>query len=340
MKSILGLLSIASIAITNSIFGSELSDVYEMTFLTIPVIEVSGDLMPGWEKQIIEYYHDEEGNPMPVIFRKAARNWEAASWTPEYFAEQFGDEVVVVVGQNVLEDHEDYDKIANITGVILTTMKDHINDILFNSKNAGYLFAPLEHNTTKGNYDTRNLDKEFEKNMIFVDNHLNLVTQTGFPQSEIKPNAKKRVYFLFIGSENTVTSLHSHGSTFIAQIYGKKTARLIHPKYIQNCSCSFYEDSHIEMCKNKTEASFESPMEYIEKCSCPLDKNKYEKERDPYVSKCTIDITKPDFEKYPELKDIEVQESVLEPGDVLYVPDGWPHDLRSETTSITISSGF
>lgn len=56
----------------------------------IPIIEVDGDMMPGWEKEIIERFHDEEGNAIPVIFRNAATDWGAASWTPEYFAENFG----------------------------------------------------------------------------------------------------------------------------------------------------------------------------------------------------------------------------------------------------------
>lgn len=388
--------SLLTICLLSGLFGSE----DEASLRMIPIMEIPGDAMPGWEKQIIELYHDEEGNPIPVVFRGAAKNWGAASWTPEYFAENFGDMEIEVISQNTLEsltecpecaesiaepkkdlvcDDEHCTQLCDKNGSIChkviipqgtlkwlneyskgaeiiatyredlvcpndgrrislqagsgmsvecytydeksstyyrkedrndfeprvkpmhTTIRDHVTDIFQNSKNAGYFLCSLEHNATK---DQLNAESEFVQNSIFAYDYLNLETQTQFPQSIIGTNKdEERAYVLFIGSENSITSLHNHPSTFLAQIYGKKIARLVNPKDIEKCYCKIDED-------------------------------------DESVESCAIDITAPDFEKYPEIKNLEVYEAILEPGDVLYIPGDWLHDIRGLSTSISISSGF
>lgn len=270
---------------------------------TIPIIEVAGDIMPGWEKQIVELYHDDENESMPVVFRGAAKNWEVAAWTPDYFADRFGDMEISTFLPKSLES-VDYDENNNLIAKVSTdtTFKDHINDITLNPKNSFYFFAPLKHNETKEDLVLK-LDEELTKNSLFVHDYLDLATVTRFPQS-FKSDSHERSYFLFIGSENTITALHTHGSTFLAQLHGKKIARLVHPKYIYKCDCTL---------KNNA-----------------------------FVSKCAMDIAAPDFEKNDRLqRGIEVHEVILEPGDVLYIPDGWLHDIRGfEGTSISVSSGF
>lgn len=363
IKKTLSFFSLLAISSLSGLFGSSIED--EPSLRTIPIIEIPGDSMPGWEKQIIELYHDEEGNPLPVVFRGAAKNWEAATWTPEYFAEHFGDIEIQVISQNVLESlEENSEDIAAIVpeenlickadetplricdkdglncheecficdeiklhcykskeetsesriNPIDTTIKDHISDILLNPKNAGYLLCGSQHNETKETINAKleSDSEELIKNTIFAHNYLNLETKTQFPQSIAGTSENgPRAYVLFIGSENSITTLHNHPSTFLAQIYGKKIARLIHPKDIEKCSCL--------------------PKD-IEKCSCLPEPES--------VVSCAIEITAPDFEKYPEIKNLEVFQTILQPGDVLYIPPFWLHDIRGLSTSISISSGF
>lgn len=270
---------------------------------TIPIVEVMGGI-PKLEKEIVERYHDENGDPIPLVFRGAIRDWEAASWTPEYFADKFGDKKIMTLPQKILEDGLEYDEEnkKSIDKFIHTTIKDHINDILHNPKQSGYFLAILPYGATEE--DLLNGDG-FTKNGIFIKDNLDLANQTPFPESIIKPNAKEpRSYALFIGSGNSVTSLHSHGSTFLSQIYGKKIARLIHPRDTKRCYCKRV-----------------------------IRKN--------FAESCEVDITTPDFEKYPELKDLEVFQTALQAGDVLYIPDGWLHDIRGlGGASISIASGF
>ncbi|OAI50386.1 hypothetical protein AYO37_00245 [Opitutia bacterium SCGC AG-212-L18] len=312
----------------------------EPAFRTIPIIEVDGAIMPGWEKQVMELYQDEEGNPVPVVFRGAAKNWQAASLTPEYFRENFGEENIFVI-----EDTQ----VLNFQRVE-TTIRDHVNDILLNPKNAGYFVANLPHNITQGevNYYTAN-PTEDKRSRIFLYRYLDFSNITEFPQPQTRLNNNgPKAYTLFIGSENSVALLHNHESVFFSQIYGKKIARLVHPKYIKQCACEI-SDHDVENCisyspsficahdYDSNKPLYCEDVYYTKHCLCPLEEDEYIKKY--YTSACA-DIVNPDFEKYPELQNIEVQEAILEPGDILYIPDRWLHDLRALTTSISIASGF
>ncbi len=286
--------------ITIPLFGStdEKSSLW-----TIPILEIT-EPMPKSEQQIVERYHDENGEPIPVLFKGAINDWDAASWTPEYFAKNFGDKEIMTLPQKILEDGLEYDEgnKKSIENFIHTTVKDHINDILHNPKNSGYFLAILPYGATEE--DLLNGDG-FTKNGLFIKDNLNIANQTKFPESIITPDAKQpRSYALFIGSGNSVTSLHSHGSTFLSQIHGKKVARLIHPKDTSRCYCKKV-----------------------------IRKN--------FAESCAVDITTPDFDKYPELKNLEVFQTILQPGDILYIPDGWLHDIRGlGEASISLASGF
>jgi hypothetical protein len=50
-----------------------------------------------------------------------------------------------------------------------------------------------------------------------------------------------------------------------------------------------------------------------------------------------VDCEKPDYEKYPLFKDARIIDLVLEPGEVLFIPVGWWHHVRSLDISISLS---
>ncbi|MCT7957751.1 cupin-like domain-containing protein [Laspinema palackyanum] len=50
-----------------------------------------------------------------------------------------------------------------------------------------------------------------------------------------------------------------------------------------------------------------------------------------------IDLENPNFERYPQLKKLDIIELIIEPGDVLFLPVGWWHQVRSLEVSISIS---
>ena len=54
----------------------------------------------------------------------------------------------------------------------------------------------------------------------------------------------------------------------------------------------------------------------------------------------TVDLMDPDFEQHPRLDGALVYEAVLEPGDVLFIPEGWAHQALNMEWSLMISSNY
>ena len=54
----------------------------------------------------------------------------------------------------------------------------------------------------------------------------------------------------------------------------------------------------------------------------------------------TVDLMDPDFVKHPHLDGMLVYEAILEPGDVLFIPEGWAHQALNLEWSLMISSNY
>lgn len=54
----------------------------------------------------------------------------------------------------------------------------------------------------------------------------------------------------------------------------------------------------------------------------------------------TVDLMHPDFEQHPHLDGMLVYEALLEPGDVLFIPEGWGHQALNLEWSLMISSNY
>ncbi len=50
-----------------------------------------------------------------------------------------------------------------------------------------------------------------------------------------------------------------------------------------------------------------------------------------------LDLTAPDFERYPKAKGLTGYEAVLEPGSMLFVPQYWWHNVFTDSTSVSIN---
>lgn len=53
-----------------------------------------------------------------------------------------------------------------------------------------------------------------------------------------------------------------------------------------------------------------------------------------------VDAYNPDFERHPRFAEVEAVEVVLEPGEVLYIPEMWWHMFENRYSPITVSSTF
>ncbi|MCX4247325.1 cupin-like domain-containing protein [Paraliomyxa miuraensis] len=61
---------------------------------------------------------------------------------------------------------------------------------------------------------------------------------------------------------------------------------------------------------------------------------------EPYVSKSKVDPEDPDLSAFPGFARVEIKETVLEPGDLLFIPRFWWHHLRSLENSISVNHWF
>lgn len=113
--------------------------------------------------------------------------------------------------------------------------------------------------------------------------------------------SKGEVVNLWIGQSGNATPLHFDMShNFLVQIYGEKHIRLFSPS-----------------------------------------DTKYLYRNTPYTGEFHLsqipDIDNVDEEKFPEFKYASVYEGVIKPGETLFIPAGWWHDVRSLSHSISIN---
>jgi hypothetical protein len=105
---------------------------------------------------------------------------------------------------------------------------------------------------------------------------------------------------LWFGTANNVSQLHyDHDNNFFAQVYGRKHMTLFDPV--------------------QTERLYPYPVHAVMK----------------HLS--FVDIENPDLIRYPEYRKTQPMECVLEPGELLYLPAYWWHQVRSLDVSISVS---
>lgn len=104
---------------------------------------------------------------------------------------------------------------------------------------------------------------------------------------------------IWIGPKGTKSKLHYDSDhNLCVQIYGRKIVTLISPEDSDNCYTV-----------NETWYDAFSP----------------------------IDVMSVDYKKHPKFKNVKMYQVVLSPGDMLYIPKGWWHDIRSLEKSISIN---
>jgi len=66
----------------------------------------------------------------------------------------------------------------------------------------------------------------------------------------------------------------------------------------------------------------------------------YSPDQQERVYKGRVDAFNPDFDRYPLLRDARPLECIQEPGDILFTPSGWWHQVVNEMPCISITENF
>lgn len=106
---------------------------------------------------------------------------------------------------------------------------------------------------------------------------------------------------MFVGSKGTVTPFHSDGmqtAAYLCQVIGRKRCYFVSP------------DQHAKLYPRKFRRQF---------------------------GMARVDYRKPDLDRQPLFRDVVVEETVLHPGETLYVPSGYWHAIESMDASISYS---
>jgi lysine-specific demethylase 8 len=105
---------------------------------------------------------------------------------------------------------------------------------------------------------------------------------------------------LWIGSAGTVSGLHFDlADNLHAQVSGRKRFTLVAPEQ----SACVYPNSFFDGVPNG----------------------------------CRVDVERPDYARHPRLRDAALLVAELEPGDVIYIPRGWWHHVRTLELGIAVN---
>ncbi|MFT7835797.1 cupin-like domain-containing protein [Saccharothrix sp. BKS2] len=106
---------------------------------------------------------------------------------------------------------------------------------------------------------------------------------------------------MFVGSKGTITPFHTDGmqtSAYLCQVLGRKRCYFVSP------------DQHDRLYPRAFRRQF---------------------------GMSTVDYRRPELEKHPKFRNVVVEETVLNPGEILYVPNGYWHAIESLDFSISYS---
>jgi Cupin-like domain len=175
-----------------------------------PVAEkIPVETLPTPERFFENYYFANR----PVVVRGLMQDWPAlALWTPEYFADRFGEETIEVTADRE-SDPKFEDRFPEHRHRI--TMRQFVEKITTIKGNDLYLVAK-----------NRLLDRE---------SFISLRKDVTYPHMFLTSGPGADPPRIWIGGAGTITPLHHDASNiFFGQIYGRKLVRLIPPSEIEN----------------------------------------------------------------------------------------------------------
>ncbi|KRZ14177.1 JmjC domain-containing protein 7 [Trichinella pseudospiralis] len=273
------------------------------------------DKLPNKQQFISEYLFRSK----PVIFRKAVHHWPAfRKWTWDFLMQSYGDVTVHVKLSPTVEfegvESQTLWNSANFTiptaikqaldnpdlvtvrpaGVEMK-FKDFLNLINETTNAANKAFAYLEYTSMRSYF--AGLENDVNE-MPFVKNTLNLNHLN-----------------IWMSDGSTLGKLHfDEYDNFLCQIRGKKQLILFDPHQ----SSSLYEGHILEAMFSYRNGTF-----YRDRLL-----------KSTSMTMSPVDITLPDFEKFPFAKNAVPLNCTISEGDVLFLPSFWWHEVQSYPSEV------
>ncbi|KRZ96707.1 JmjC domain-containing protein 7, partial [Trichinella sp. T8] len=288
--------------------------IQENTFFPLERCEET-DKLPNKQQFISEYLFRSK----PVIFRKAVHHWHAfRKWTWDFFMQSYGDVNVHVKLSPTVEfegvENKTLWNSANFTipaaiqqaldNADLVTVrpagvemkfKDFLNLMNEKTNTTNKLFAYLEYTSMRSYF--AGLENDVNE-MPFVKNMLNLNHLN-----------------IWMSDGNTLGKLHfDEYDNFLCQIRGKKQLILFDPHQ----SYRLYEGHILEAMFTYRNGTFHRDR-LLKSTSMTMS---------------PVDITLPDFEKFPLAKNAVPLNCTISEGDVLFLPSFWWHEVQSYPSEV------
>ncbi len=224
---------------------------------------------------IPEFRKKHQSPHIPVVLTGAAKEWTCCqTWSPEFFAERYGDDEVTLL-QIATEDlgRPQFEPIGQTI-----SLQELVERLRQGDRDFYWRFSPLMHRHPE-------LQEDFDSTWL---------------QSFREWNAYRgfELFQLFMGCRGTNTALHNApASNLFVQVYGRKRWLIYAPIY---------------------NPIFDPPLT-----------------RSPYFFS-KFDPEHPDSALFPGCEHMICYETVLDPGDVLYLPPYYWHQVTNLTDSIGV----
>ncbi|KAM9970840.1 hypothetical protein ACTFIR_002704 [Dictyostelium discoideum] len=262
----------------------------------------------------------------PCIIKGDANNWECINkWKDlNYFLSNHGNRIVPIeLGHNKLDSKTKKQQQTTTTTTIdwsekLMKLKDFIEE---------YMIPSSKDNDSTA---TESSKVAYLAQHGLIEQLPSLLDDFKFPlflqttgDAKVHETEEEGISpHIWLGTGNTITPLHFDSyDNFLTQIVGYKYVRL----YPQN------QISNLYLKKDQADGDGDSDDNNLVKNSKTAQNN---------IS--FVDFEDTDFEKYPLLKiaNQHYTECILGPGDILFMPSGYFHYVRSLSTSLSLSFWF
>lgn len=253
-----------------------------------------------WPSSI--YWFD-KNYPEPIVFRGIAKNWKVMNLTYEKIAKEFPDSKFLFG-----IDEEEKSKYAKC----FPDSEEEEIDGFFDEKPDGWplTFSDFWKRVQKGEIKRFYGEVVFNKmhdETDYLPHHLAKYFSEIFKNDampEMFKDASKTT--LFVSGPGSVRLTHSHESVLLVQIEGRKIMTFASPDQA--------EQLYVKHCKNGKDYK-----ENDKSCVSP------------------VNIRNPDLEKFPEFKNAHLMQVLIEPGDIIFIPEGWFHEVRALDNSVSLS---